>query len=106
MPYIGKTECHQCEREVDAHVNVSGMGYYNCGPCGFRAQQKTERGNRMFMERVRRDPDPDAVTKGADTGEETPAISRESQNPKPAASEAKKRAGGLLNNSIFGGTRR
>ncbi|WP_196786495.1 hypothetical protein [Burkholderia territorii] len=78
------------------------MGYYNCGPCGFRAQQKTERGNRVFLERVRRDPE---TEEAPEPGEQKPAISRDSQTTRQAAPEAKKRPAGLLQNSIFGGVR-
>ncbi|MBN3734651.1 hypothetical protein [Burkholderia sp. Tr-20390] len=78
------------------------MGYYNCGPCGFRAIQKTERGNRLFLERVRRDPEPEEVPKVAP---ENPANPSDSQKPKQPEPVVKKRPAGLLQNSIFSGVR-
>jgi hypothetical protein len=104
MPYVGKIECYQCDHEVDVYTNVSGMAYYNCGPCGFRAQQKTQRGNDRFLTRVRKYSEPDdspapAAQNPAKTGPVSPApapqspvISRDSREP-----AAKPRAG------LFGG---
>lgn len=104
MAYIGKCDCQQCGREVDAHTNVSGLGYYNCGPCGFQGRQRTQKGHRQWMETVRLDVDPDAAPQVPEVAPQKPAIRSETPEQKPAP-EAKKRSGGLLQNSIFAGTR-
>jgi predicted nucleic acid-binding Zn ribbon protein len=101
MPrYLGKCDCQQCGREADAYENTAGMAYYNCGPCGVRVQQKSARGNALFMKGVRPDTEPD-------DGREPAAESRESREipePKPAAQTAQKPVKrGLMGGTIFGG---
>ncbi len=59
MPYLGKSECHQCGREVDVSENRSGMAYYRCAPCGFTVKQSNQRGDRMHRATIRRFEDPD-----------------------------------------------
>lgn len=104
MPgYLGKSECHQCGREVDVSENRSGMAYYRCAPCGFRAQQSNPRGQRMQLDKVRPFEDPDAAP-AAKTDEPEPRESREipATIPAPAkpATAAKSRA---ASGFFFGG---
>ena len=100
MAYIGKCDCQQCGREVDAHTNVSGLGYYNCGPCGFQGRQRTQKGHRLWLEKVRLDVEENAAPEVPEPAPATPANRSESQEKKAAPKPR-----GLLQNSIFGGAR-
>lgn len=55
MAYIGKCDCPLCGREVDVSENRSGYLYFRCAPCGLKAQNTSQRGNRMLLEKVRRE---------------------------------------------------
>lgn len=92
--YIGKSDCQQCGREVDVYENRAGMAYYNCGPCGVRVQQRTQRGHASFMHGVRREVEPEAP---ASKTPENPAP------PAPEKSPEKPAKRGLMRNTIFGG---
>jgi DNA-directed RNA polymerase subunit RPC12/RpoP len=59
MSYLGKADCGTCGHEVDVRSNVNGRAYYKCGRCGAWMQHKEERGNRIFMAKVRPEADPD-----------------------------------------------
>jgi DNA-directed RNA polymerase subunit RPC12/RpoP len=84
MPYIGKAECQQCGREVDVSTNVRGMAYYRCGPCGFKAQETTERGNRMLLGKTQRFADPDEASEAPGPAAHEPRESREITDHQPA----------------------
>lgn len=98
MAYIGKCECQQCGHEVDVYTNRSAMAYYNCGPCGVRVQQKTQRGNARFLQGVRKfetpeeEPAPAPVQKPTAT---PPAPVAPVQSTKPAAKPRTGFFGGL-----------
>jgi hypothetical protein len=97
MPrYLGKCDCQQCGREADAYENAASMAYYNCGPCGVRVQQKSARGNALFMKGVRRDAEPDDNENSREKPEIHAVVPAVKSPEKPA-----KR--GLLANTIFGG---
>lgn len=98
MAYIGKCECQQCGHEVDVYTNRSAMAYYNCGPCGVRVQQKTQRGNARFMQGVRKFDVPDEPETPAPVAKPTAtptAPAAQVGNPKPAAAPRKGFFGGL-----------
>ncbi|MFM0206936.1 hypothetical protein PQQ96_05955 [Paraburkholderia sediminicola] len=103
MAYLGKADCGTCSHEVDVRSNVRGMAYYKCGRCGVVLTQKEERGNRLFMAKIRPEADPD----------EAPAVVRESPRiaePKPAVkpvetpkkTDAPKPRGGLFGGILSG----
>ncbi|MEX3955898.1 hypothetical protein [Trinickia sp. EG282A] len=98
MPYLGKSECQQCGREVDVSTNVRGMAYYRCAPCGVKVQQTTERGNRMLVAKTRRFEDPDEAAPAAKPAAPETRESREITEPQPATAKpatAAKRSAGL-----------
>lgn len=95
--YIGKTECQQCGHEVDVYTNRSAMAYYNCGPCGVRVQQKTQRGNDKFLKTVRRYEAPEEQEPPA------PAQKPASAPPAPVAPPQNTKPAAKPRNGIFGG---
>lgn len=78
MSYLGKADCHVCDREVDVSESRAGMAYYRCAACGAWMQMKGKRGDRMLREKVRPFEDPDAAPGPAETPPE-PAKSSETQ---------------------------
>jgi hypothetical protein len=85
MPYLGKGDCQNCGREVDVSLNVRGMAYYRCGPCGFKGQQSTQRGNDAFVRTVRREVEEEAAPPPAKCSE-----SQEIADAEPATMPAAK----------------
>ncbi|WP_211627876.1 hypothetical protein [Paraburkholderia nemoris] len=57
---------------------MNGRAYYKCGRCGAWMQHKDERGNRIFMAKVRPEADPDEVPTAA-------SETQRNTEPKPAA---------------------
>jgi predicted nucleic acid-binding Zn-ribbon protein len=107
MPdYIGKADCLQCDREGDVYTDRNGMAYMNCGPCGCRILQRTQRGNARFLAGVRRDAESDDGEKPAAPA---PAPAVDAPPAPPANSgktpEKKPKPSGFLSNSIFAGAR-
>lgn len=92
MPYLGKSECHQCGREVDVSENRSGMAYYRCAPCGVKVQQTSQRGHRMHLEKIRRFEDPDDATPQPEPARHAPGESPGITEPQPAAKTPQKPA--------------
>jgi hypothetical protein len=84
MPYIGKADCGTCSHAVDVRSNVRGMAYYKCGRCGVSVQQKEDKGNRLFLAKVRPEADPDEVLQSAPVADETPRESPRIAEPKLA----------------------
>ncbi|AJW53201.1 hypothetical protein [Burkholderia pseudomallei] len=89
MGYIGKSECQQCGREVDVSENVSGRLYYRCGPCGFKAQQTSARGDRMLREKTRLFADQDEAPPEPKIDEPKRSDSPRNAEAKPAHVPAK-----------------
>ncbi|WP_321797111.1 hypothetical protein [Burkholderia sp. BCC1988] len=80
MPYLGKADCHVCDREVDVSESRNGMAYYRCAACGAWMQLKGARGDRLLRQHIRAFHDPDAAPP-------TPAKPSETQ-PTPAPQPA------------------
>ncbi|MCA8115683.1 hypothetical protein [Burkholderia cepacia] len=93
MPYLGKTECHVCDREVDVSENVSGMAYYRCAACGTKLQMTNPRGDRLIRQHVRVFVDPDEAPPAAPAAAEVPANPGKSPEPKTPPVREKAAAG-------------
>ncbi|CAN0621088.1 conserved protein of unknown function [Burkholderia multivorans] len=88
MSYLGKADCHLCDREVDVSENRAGMAYYRCAACGAKLETKAARGNRALRASVRAfvDPDDAAADKPAVKSSDTPAEpARAEQKTEPRA---------------------
>ncbi|UTV53229.1 hypothetical protein [Burkholderia arboris] len=92
MPYLGKGDCHVCNREVDVSENRSGMAYYRCAACGTKLQMTGTRGDRMLRQRIRPFADPDALPPPGNDGE-TPVIPGESQTANDQKPEPRRKQG-------------
>ncbi len=75
MSYLGKADCHLCDREVDVSANRSGMAYYRCAACGAKLETKHARADRALRAKVR----------PFDAPDDTPA----NPAPEPAANPGK-----------------
>ncbi|MEN2471065.1 hypothetical protein [Burkholderia sp. GS2Y] len=73
MPYLGKSECHVCTREVDVSENRAGMAYYRCAACGTKLQMTNPRGDRLIRQHIRAFVDPDEAPPAAQQPAEVPA---------------------------------
>ncbi|RKT99557.1 hypothetical protein C7H84_30235 [Burkholderia sp. Nafp2/4-1b] len=81
MSYLGKSDCHLCDREVDVSANRNGMAYYRCAACGTKLETKGARGDRALRAKVRPFEDPDAAPAPAAVQEPEPANPRETPQP-------------------------
>lgn len=103
MPYLGKSECHQCGREVDVSENRSGMAYYRCAPCGFTVKQSNPRGDRMHRAKVRRFEDPDEAPEPQNPARQPARESRDIPEPPAAPSPPKAAKRGAGSGFFFSG---
>lgn len=99
MSYLGKADCGTCSHEVDVRSNVRGMAYYKCGRCGVVLTQKEERGNRLFMAKIRPEADPDEAPEPA---RESPRIAAPQAPEKPGKTPEKTNAP-APRRGLFGG---
>ncbi|ELW9447695.1 hypothetical protein QZM43_09795 [Burkholderia orbicola] len=93
MSYLGKADCHLCDREVDVSANRAGMAYYRCAACGAKLETKHARADRALREQVRPF---DAPDDGAPNPAPEPAANpgKSPENPEPNnPPRAKARAG-------------
>lgn len=82
MSYLGKADCHLCDREVDVSANRAGMAYYRCAACGAKLETKHARADRALRAKVRPFDTPDDPP--ADPAPEPAANPGKSpENPEP-----------------------
>jgi hypothetical protein len=96
VAYLGKADCATCEHEVDVRSNVSGYAYYRCGRCGHNGRETEERGNRLFVAKIRPEADPDNAPP-------EPGKSPRIAEPKPPAKPGESQQKPAPRRGLFGG---
>lgn len=111
--FEGCGKCDRCKKKVDVYSNINGLAYYNCGPCGFRGQDRVRKTSDAFLAGLDREaeaddgppaatqpaaPPPKPVLKQAPKAalKKEPAVVPDETKPEP------KKSGGFFANLVLG----